>query len=356
MTVIPTASELIDTSDLAVPLPRYAQIIRYEECPFFGVNNRGIDNRDCDRIFTKPERDMVIRYLAEAQLEIERVTNFPLSARWIENEELPYQWRSVARWGKVVEAGVKATTTISASETIDTSTDPGVVGPVATTVTDESEIHIFHPGTDVEIHPSQITISGGNVTILVPRCRTVKEDFADNPRTGLDYGDLNNFESEVDVKRVYNDGSTQATLNWPHGKSCPNCTEATANGCISVIDGEVGTLDVLEATYSSGAWARSCGQCCACVEPSRLFVNYRAGLVQPIDQHVADTVVRLAHSKMPQEPCACDVVSNIWQRDREQPEVSTAERLQCPFGINNGAWIAWRFAQTYRLVRGGVLV
>lgn len=356
MTVVPTATELIDTSDLAVTLPLYAHIIRYNECQLFGVNAPPVGGGDCERIWTKPERDMVTRYLAEAQIEIERVVNYPLSARWIANEEHPYQWRSVAKFGKVIEAGIKATDTISAGETINTATDPGIVGPVVTTVTDESEIHIFHPGTDVEIHPSSVSISGGAVTILIPRCRTVRETFADNPETGLGYADLNNFESEVDVRRVYNDPSAHATLNWPHGRTCPNCTAATADGCVSIVNGEIGAVDVMEANRSAGAWARSCGNACSCVRPERLFINYRAGLVQPIDAQVGDTIVRLAHSKMPQEPCACDIVSHVWMRDREKPEALTAARLNCPFGVNEGAWIAWRFAQTYRLVRGGVLV
>lgn len=355
MTVVPTADAFIPTSDLAVTLPRYAQIIRYSECQFFGVSRPETQSPTgaCLTIWTKPERDSVLRYLAEAQIEIERVVNYPLSARWIENEELPYKWRNVARWGKVIEAGVRATTTISAGAVINTATDPGVIGPVATTVTDESEIHVFHPGTDVEIHPSSVTISAGNVTIEVPRCRTVKEDFADNPAQGLDYTDLNNFENTVDVVRVYNDPSTQATLNWPHGRTCPNCTAATADGCISIVDGEVGTLDVLEARYSAGAWARTASGFCSCIRPERLFINYRAGLIQPIDQQVAETVVRLAHAKMPRQPCGCDPVALMWRRDHEQPE---GVRLASPFGFSVGAWTAWRWANTYALRRGGVLV
>lgn len=356
MTVVPTTEELIPTSDFAVTLPRYAQIIRYAECQFFGVNSPETAGRDCERIWTKPERDMVTRYLAEAQTEIERVVNYPLSPRWVTNEEHPYSWRTTASYGKIIASGVRAETTISASEAINTATDPGIVGPVATTVTDEDEIKIFHPGTDVEIHPSSITISGGFVTIEVPRCRTVRETFADNTTQGLDYNDLNNFESTCDVKRVYNDDSTNAVLTWPHGNQCCiNCAAETDTACMSIIDAEIGAFDVLRATYSGGEWARStCTFCRA--QPERLHLNYQAGLAQPIDNQVADTVVRLAHSKMPQAPCGCDIVSDVWARDRNVPEALTAERANNPFGMNDGAWIAWRFAQTFRLVRGGVLI
>ncbi len=354
MTVVSTAPELIDTSELAVTLPRYAQVVQYSECQFFGVSRPVTQSPTgaCLTIWTKPERDSVTRYLAEAQIEIEQVVNYPLSARWIASEEHPYRWRSVAKFGKLIEAGTKATDTILAGAVINTATDPGIIGPLATIVTDESEVHIFHPDTDVEIHPSDVSISGGQVTILVPRCRTVREAFADNPAQGLDYADLNNFESDADVRRVYNDPSTQATLNWPHGQSCPSCTAATATGCISIIDGRIGALDVMRATFSAGAWTRSSNGACGCVKPDRLFLNYRAGLIQPIDQQVAETVVRLAHAKMPRQPCGCGPIAQMWTDDHDSPDGVT---LTSPFGFGLGAWTAWRWANTYALRRGGVL-
>jgi len=58
---------------------------------------------------------------------------------------------------------------------------------------------------------------------------------------------------------------------------------------------------------------------------------------------------------MPKEPCACDIVQYYWERDRNMPEAFTRERANCPFGMSDGAWIAWRFAQTLKTVRGGVL-
>lgn len=356
MTVVPTSEELIPTSDFAVTLPRYAQIIRYAECQFFGVNSPETAGRDCERIWTKPERDMVARYLAEAQVEIEQVVNYPLTARWVTNEEHPYTWRVTASFGKVLAAGARGETDIVLAQAINTGTDPGVIGPVATTVTDESEIKIFHPGTDVEIHPSAITIAGGFVTIEVPRCRTVRETFADNPETGLVYADLNNFESTADIKRVFNDESTNAVLTWPHGdQCCATCAATTATACMSIIDAEIGAFDVLRATYSAATWSRSTCTLCR-TKPTRAHLNYRAGLVQPINQQVADTVVRLAHSKMPMKPCACDIVADVWARDRNVPAQLTAARVNNPFGINEGAWIAWQFAQTFALRRGGVLV
>lgn len=353
VTIVPTATDLLDTTDIAVPLPRYAQLIRYSECEFFGVNFNTDPTDLCGTIWTKPQRDMVARYLMEAQEEIEQEVNFPLVVRWIEDDEQDYSESVLARWGRVIEAGVRGETTIEAGSAVAHATDPAVVGPVATTVTDVDEIRVFHPGTDIEIHPSSVTISGGNVTVEIPRCRLVTEAAADNPSNGLDYTDLSNFESTVDVKRIYNDASENATLVWPAGTTscCSSCSSTTRDACMVIVDGEIGRILAQLATYSSGSWSRSTLSACFCCAPERVRLNYRAGL-DPTTRQAEDAVIRLAHSKMPQAPCGCDVASRVWKRDRNIPSVLTAERINCPFGLSDGAWIAWRFAQSMKLVRG----
>jgi len=58
---------------------------------------------------------------------------------------------------------------------------------------------------------------------------------------------------------------------------------------------------------------------------------------------------------MPEEPCGCEVAQRLWRRDRHVPEVLTRERINCPYGLSDGAWQAWRFTQSMKLVRGRVL-
>jgi hypothetical protein len=356
MTIVPAASSLIDTSTMAVTLPRYAQLIRYSECEFFGVNFNTDPTDLCGTIWTKPQRDMVTRYLKEAQEEIEQQTRYFLRPRWLdEGETHAWTFPMKTTWGKVIAGGVKGETTISSGAAVNHAADPAIVGPIATTVTDTGEIHVFHPGTDVEIHPSAISISGGNVTITIPRCRMVTEAASDNPSNGLTYTNLANFESTVDVKRIFNDDSTNALLVWPEGQNCcAGCSETTQTACITVRQGNIGEIGVFAANFSSSVWSRcsavSCGLC-GCSVPDKARLYYYSGM-NPTTRQAEDAVIRLAHSKMPQAPCGCDVASRVWQRDREIPKAMTRERANNPFGLSDGAWTAWRFASSLKLIRG----
>jgi hypothetical protein len=351
MTVVATQSALVNQTS-AVRLARYAQLIEYDECSFFGVANPDAADLGCRQIWLKSDRDLINKYLAEAQYEIEQETGYPLAPRWIgqgQTEEYldwqayPSGRRILTRFTRFIEAGIEATSTISAGAAVDHSTDPAVIGPVATTVTDTDEIRVYHPGLAVEIDPSSITISGGNLTIEIPRCRMVKQSVADNPEEGLDYDDLDNFESTVDLKRIYNDSTTQATLAYP--SSCTGCKETTLSGCFYVRNKRLGILDIQLTGNGNGS--------CSC-RAKIIKLNYRAG-ADVLTPQAEDAIVRLAHSKMPFELCGCERWSRLWRRDRETPKILSRERLNCPFGLNNGAWIAWQFAQSMKIMRGAVL-
>lgn len=349
--IVAAQSQLVSYGDLAVSLERYAAIIQNLECSFYGVRNDDAPEPGCRTIWTKQQRDEVARYLGEAQFEIEQQVNFPLNPRWFADEEHPYACPVQASWGYVIEAGVRAETDIELGATVDHTNDPAEI-VVATSVTDENEIHIFHPDTDLEINPSAITLSGGNATILIPRCRMVKVEFADNPAEGWDYTDLSVFEDEVDVKRVYNDPSTNAELVWPNGCSgCQNCTEQTQTACMYVSNAKAGIFAVHPSTYSNGAWGRATGSFCCRSYPQKVRLNYRAGM-NPTTLQAEDAIIRLAHSKMPDEFCGCETFMRLWRRDRKIPEILTRERLNSPFGPSDGAMISYRFALSMRLVRG----
>jgi len=365
MAIVPSESTLT-AEDSAVSLPRYAQIIQSPECAFMGVQCDDDTDYECRDIWMKHYRDNIQHYLAEAQQELEDEIGYFLMPRWVigaqtdgiperQIDAQPYAFPVLARWGHVIEAGVRATASIAAGSVVDHSADPAVVGPIATTVTDTSEVKVYHPGTTVEIHPSAIAIAGGFVTITIPRCRMVLASLADNPSGGLDYTDVTNFEATVDVTREYCDSSTNAVLVWPH--SCTSlatcsctCGDYTQTGCIYVKDPVIGELDVLPATYSGGSWSSTTQVCCTS-NPVMVRLNYRAG-VTTLTRQQEDAIVRLAHAKMPEEPCGCEIAQRLWARDREIPKALTRERANCPFGMSDGAWVAWRFAQTLKLVEG----
>ena len=362
MAIVPTLTGLPTTEFNAVTLPRYAQIVRIDECLVYGVTNA--PNQDtgnnCRGPWLEHTREWLIRYLAMAQEMIEEQVDYPLSKRWFTEEIQPFNRKRnnpmQLREGYVIEAGIKATSDISLGEAIDQTSDPAVIGPVATTVTDINEIFIYHPGTGQEMIPSSVTISGGNVTIEIPRCRTVTIANEDNPATGLNYNDLTNFETTVDIKRVYNDPSINAEIVFPH--QCTDncglngCSETTQTGCIYIRNPRLGIIDVQPATYLNGSWSGNIANWCGC--PEFVRVNYRAG--RDITFQIEEAIIRLAHTLMPAEFCSsCNTWQQFHKRDNEIPGVLTRERLNCPFGVKNGAWFAWTLTQNFRLMKGFVL-
>ena len=364
MPVVVAQGGLIDEGYNAVRLAQYAQLTQ-QECAFWGVldPSEPVDDA-CSPILTLPQRAQIARYLGEAQDEIEQVCGFPLSARWFE-DELPYAPIIHARWKKIIEAGIEASEDVALGQAVSHVTDPAVIGPLATTVTDAAEIHVYHPGTDFEIDPSSVEIVAGMLTIEIPRCRMVDATAVDNPEAGLDYTDVppsvtSPFETTVDIKRIYNDPTTQGWLVWPHLSSesasacgCWSCDEYTHAACVYVRSGQTGALDVAYAHLEIGSvWTAGCT--CVCSLPELVRVYYRAGMID-VTRQAQDAIIRLAHVKMPRPSCGCGVLRDKWDWDREIPESLTAEQAACPFGSSRGAWIAWRFANAMRIYRAGVL-
>lgn len=374
MTVIPVHNSLIDETDSAVKLARYAQIIGLSEDQFFGIANPTTSVDSCNPIWTLRERQRIARYLAEAQTEIEQVVGYPLTPRWIEDEQKPYPFDPnaplyhykpiFAKWGKIIEIGYWVRTMIHAGIAPSYAADPATFSH-ATTVTDEAEIHIYHPGTAIEIYPSSITIAAGTVTVEIPWARLVKLASQDNPSTGLTYATVppaptSIYEATVDLMRKYNDTGIQGGLFWHHRSSaectcgcsscCDGCGEYDITACITISNSEIGTLELSPADVSNGVWSSACDTC-FCEEPDVVKMNYRAGETEMTAQ-IEDAVIRLAHSKMPSPPCGCGVANEYWTRDREIPDVMTPEQANCSFGQSRGAFFAWKQALALKLQRG----
>lgn len=337
-TVIPDA-----LPSSCVSLARFAEILEVDECAFWGVNYSGSDLEPCDHIWTEKERKRVARYLAEAQREIETITRYPLCPTWFINEQHPYKWPIHTNWGKVIAAGFRNESDIGAGTVVNYATDPATVTH-ATTVTDDSEVHVYYAGSTREITPESVTISGGNVVIEIPWCRLVKPELFGS--TPVDYTVATNFVATVDIVRVYNDTSIEAGLVWPHLSTgsclcgccdaCATCGEYTETACIYVRNPELGTLDILPATYSAGAWTSALCSSCYCQDPTWVRVNYQAGL-EEITLDLEEAVIQLAMAKMPYSPCACSGMTDYWKAANE-----TMDRMELAFGLNKaGAYRAW---------------
>ena len=363
MTVVPVQTALFDESLLAVKIATYARIVGLSECVIYGVND-GVSPSQCDPVWSHAQRIMLFRYLLEAQSEIESITGFYLQPTYSESEQHLYRFPLVTKWSKVIQIGTQTITTISLNEAIDYMSDPAVIGPVATTVTDIDEIAVYHPGTEVQVIPSSIVISGGFVTIEIPRCRLVNEASQENPETGWDYNDVppsasSPFEDVVDVKRIYYEESTGAELVYPHRSSDDTCTicnttcdEFVHPACGYIRKPMTGVVDILKADrLTSFEWTLPA---CAGRRANYARLDYVSGM-NPTSFQMQEATIRLAHSKSPFKPCSCETANFAWERDRHIPDTITSERARNVFGLSDGAWFAFQQANSAKVFRSGVL-
>jgi len=343
------SSEVISRS--VVSLPRYAKLIGYRECAFFGVSHEENPSFACREIWTKSQRDDISAYLQEAQETIERVLEYPLEPTWIADERHDINTILITDWGRIIEAGIRAEEELSGDIPVDVESfgvglDTFTVSFISPSVIDDlSEVHVFYPDSELEIYPSGITYDETSqlLTISIPRCRMVDYDLLDNPPEGLLYTENSNFQTTVDVKRIYTDDSVQAKLMYRTESCPPGCVETYDNVCIFLDNPYVGKVRI------------NYGYPTTCKSYDHVQLNYKAGMTE-ITRTVESMVIRLAHSMMPTEPCGCDVTQRLWLRDREIPKILTKERIECPFGMSDGAWIAWKWACGIQLNRLSALV
>lgn len=354
-TIIPLSTSIF-TTRLAVPLPRYAQIVEYYEPAFFGVSNPDIaiygvaKDFQCREIWSHDQRVAAFRALQNAQSKMESVTEYPMMPTWIGPERHTLGNPQVLNVGKLIQMGQLLVIDLGLGAAVDITSDPAVItialGGFPTFATgDIPDVHIYHPGTDLEIYPSSIEIVGTDLVIEIPFVRAVEIAHENTPADGLDYADHATWvEDTVDVK--WESLGTAApvkfvSLDCSGGCTCP--TESLVDGCAYVRNAEMGIIHVSTNGCS----------CLAC-DTAYVDIYYQAGVTQ-IDAQAEDIMVRLAHALMPNEPCGCDILKGRWRGDQLVPEVLTAERENAPWGMSNGAWQAWVYAQSIKQHRMGVL-
>jgi len=340
-------------------LARYAELIGYQDCSFFGFSHPDRTSYACTEIWTNQQRNEILRTLQDAQLELEREIGYHIESKWIVAEKHPFRKVITLDKGYLIALGIKAEETIASNISLNMGaslTDPAQ-RVIPTILTSTDGITIYYPGTTHEITPSSLAISGGNLTVIIPKCRLPKYSLIENTASGISW-DAANIQSSIDVKRVYNDPTVHASLIWNHicNVRCAStlCSEYTVSACGMVRDNILGTVEFFPAEYVSGAWKSTNGSKTCVGTPEWIKINYVSGL-QGIDLHVESTLLRLAHSKLPNEPCGCDISQRMWARDRNIPKLLTRDRLECPFGMSDGAWTAWKFAETIKLYRASVI-
>ena len=106
------------TECMAVSLVRYAERIGYRCTAFFGIHKDGDEEYACRAIWTQAQRQMVADALVQAQGLLEDELGYPLCPRWITDERHAYRPVLLARWGKIIQAGVVSTTVIQAGAAV----------------------------------------------------------------------------------------------------------------------------------------------------------------------------------------------------------------------------------------------
>lgn len=349
MPVIPYLPVTATADRSALVLPRYAQIIRYDENAFFGINAPTNRDRAVRKVWSKIDRDMVARELGAAQEDIEKTLGYPLGEKWFTGEQHHRREPIFLLWSHVRTLGTRAVSTIATGVVLNHATDPATMPATATVVTDINEIHFYQAGTDMEVYPSTLELISGDIVATFPRARLVKEDMQENPPTGWPYAETGlsgPFVQEIDIKRVYTNTENAGEFVWPLGKAncAPECGEDTEPACGYIRSNVSGTVTLLPDTTPS----------CLFCGATEIRVNYLAGL--PLHPTAEDAIIHLAHARMAVMPCQdSDPLMMLWKQDRYIPEDISQDRSNALFGVNEGAWRAWVYAVNNRRIRTTLL-
>lgn len=329
------------------------------------------------------------------------------------------RWMNISlRDGFIQAVGAELLTPIQLGAAV-TMTDPdgdglnelAQIGPIATTVTDPSQIVLYVSpsdrfGLDIasgeqwRIQPILATISGGLVTIRAYGYNfmrpLLKEGYFDT--TIIDPSDLTNFLTSVDVyQRSVATGadavavtSSQAVVYWEtrpwHGWFCqcgcggttpvyqgsvydPGAT-AQAAARVAIRNGRTGNVAPAEALYdiTTGLWAAN--EWSFCEDPDRVLVRYLAG--QPLgtdgfmDRKWRNIVARFAAAELKRNIVGCEEANRFlqyWQQDMSKVGnavtdlFSVSDRVTMnPFGTRRGHVYAWTMVMDLRLETGAVVM
>lgn len=339
----------------ALPLSTYARLIEYDECAFFGVDVPGAsDSGYCrNRLWRPEERVRVMAALADAQDSIEKSLKTKFGRNWsspsypinVRTNVINVDVRDIIGFGQKVEVDVAGGTKLDVT---DANADPFVwTVPIGHSITQEmldaGEVDAFLSGTDTPVELSAITLEqDGTITLQAPKCRMVDNSIS-HEGNGLAYNISSNFHQMIDVKRIYTDTTVQAEVICApcschfSGSSNNDFTETTYGANVYLDDTAPGRV-FFEPTDDI------CGKCCS---NPKLKVYIEHG-IDPLDISAQNSIMMLAHSRMPKEPCTgCSIVKGIWDRDRNIPEILEHARFKNPLGNTaDGAWYAWTWIKS----------
>jgi hypothetical protein len=206
---------------------------------------------------------------------------------------------------------------------------------------------VYYPDAmyDKGPEPSDIRITGGNVVLTFPRQRLVDPEKGIRRYTPVAWETDSNFLSVVTVAREYNNPSVNARVRV--ALTCQDalsCTERFDTACLRPEFRRHSSVSILPATYRNDAW---CNRRAFRGVPELAYVHYYSGMWS-LPPGFIDAVIRLSHTLYPEAPCPTghQPFDRFWSRDRSTEGSVTRERINCSWGLMDGAWYAWNFFRT----------
>lgn len=396
-----------------LPLDRWAEIMGFDPLHFNGVTTSLRPDSACNKgediwlqaawqDASKISREDLAEAIREAETILSSYVGYSLLPGWTIDERANtvrpafrelYSAGANVRWlGKSIQAqrgyalsgGQRAKTVISAGAAIVRS-DSDADGyndlctvTVASTV-DPEEVRVYFTGLsgadEWEIRPVKVITSGANLVI------TFKIWQVPNPNlwqalnaTGIDGDQAGNFQTTVDIYRVYNDPQSQVQFLWEPdgwnglcascgGSGCAACQFASQNGCLHIRDARLGTLVYSPADWNAATSQFDASDLAICRDPDRLRLWYYSGwrwesgdarkrATVDLDPYWEKAIAYFATALLERDVCACNNVEKFLDYYREDLSRNNAdwsyqtvpEMVANEFGTRRGAWYAWKRA------------
>lgn len=282
------------------------------------------------------------------------------------------------RKGHIISGGVKTKAVIEAAAAITRSDADGdgyselCTVTVATTITDLDEIRVYFAGKSGadawEIRPlTSVSADGTNATITFKIWQVVDPDNVQGLDVSWVDGDTaGNFETTVDVYRVYNNPATQVQFMWEPfptcacttGQTCTVCQHSTQYGCLRARDYRRGSFTYEPADYDSDDEEWDATAYVIARDPDRLRLWYYSGwkdeeLARPytiLDSKWERCIAYYAVALLDRELCECDnlqVFYNYWRDDLAKTNtnrsyVLSPSDLANPFGTTRAGMYVWK--------------
>jgi hypothetical protein len=375
-------------------LDRFAEITGLNPFHFNQITGQGLINYDlsCGKPWFQEDyqwteqvsRETVAEAIRNAEIKISQYAGFNLIPDWntkpirVKTIRLRDDGLVANKWnsrgmqrsvelpkGYYIGGGRRAKSLIQAGVAV-VITDPDGDGfsefctvTVATTVTD-CEIRVYLPGRsgadEYEVRPISVSsIGGGLSSITFKRWQIVdpdkQEGFKPQP---LEHTVAGNFETTVDIYRVYNDPSVQATLYW-EPDTC-NVSFTTQNAMLAARDNKLGIVTYRPATYSAVTGQFTLAELTTARDPDFMDVYFCSGweweqaTCNQMDPYWEEAIAHFAISEIDRDLASCNNTEWMFKKWRDDLALVNTVRsynvnptdLTNPFGTRWGAVDAWK--------------